>query len=99
MGGLRFHTSEPDVRHTTQNSDVMVIGESDASGSGDNNLDDVLDEVLHVQDPLRRNVSLFKCRWYDTDVNKSQRTHVKLGYKSLNPFRFWFVEEPVILET
>ncbi|KAA0057468.1 acidic leucine-rich nuclear phosphoprotein 32 family member A-like [Cucumis melo var. makuwa] len=45
----------------------MVIGESDASGTGDNNFYGVLDEVLHVQYPLRRNVWLFKCRWYDTD--------------------------------
>ncbi|KAA0053370.1 CACTA en-spm transposon protein [Cucumis melo var. makuwa] len=30
VGGLRFHTSELDSRCTTQNSEVMVIGESDA---------------------------------------------------------------------
>ena len=37
MGRLRFHTSECDSRHITQNSRVMVIGENDASGSGNNN--------------------------------------------------------------
>ncbi|KAA0035844.1 CACTA en-spm transposon protein [Cucumis melo var. makuwa] len=40
VGGLRFHTVELDSRRTTQNSGVMVIGESDASGSGDNNFYD-----------------------------------------------------------
>ncbi|KAA0036797.1 acidic leucine-rich nuclear phosphoprotein 32 family member A-like [Cucumis melo var. makuwa] len=66
----------------------------------DNNFYGVLDEVLHVQYPLGRNVWLFKCWWYDTDVNKSQRTtHIEIGYKSLNPSRFWYAEEPVILAT
>ena len=37
VGGLRFHTVELDSRRTAQNSGVMVIGESDASGAGDNN--------------------------------------------------------------
>ncbi|TYK16413.1 CACTA en-spm transposon protein [Cucumis melo var. makuwa] len=102
VGDLRFHTSKLDSRRTTQNSGVMIIGESDASGSGDNNFYGVLDEVLHVQYPLRRNVWQFKCRWYDTDLNKSQRTHVELGYKSLNSSRFWtdvdstIVERPIV---
>ncbi|KAA0042918.1 uncharacterized protein E5676_scaffold108G001430 [Cucumis melo var. makuwa] len=39
--------SECDSRRTTQNSGVMVIGESNASGSGNNNFYGVLDEVLH----------------------------------------------------
>jgi len=100
VGGVRFHTIELDSRRTTQNSGIMVIGESDASGTGDNNFYGVLDEVLHVQYPLGRNVWLFKCRWYDTDVNKSQRTtHIEVGYKSLNTSRFWYVEDPVILAT
>ncbi|KAA0047152.1 hypothetical protein E5676_scaffold109G00260 [Cucumis melo var. makuwa] len=99
MGGLRFHTVELDSQRTTQNSGVMVIGESDTSGSGDNNFYDVLDEVLHVQYPLGGNVWLFKCRWYDTDVNKSQKIHVEVGYKYLNTSRFWYMEEPVILAT
>ncbi|KAA0066295.1 uncharacterized protein E5676_scaffold602G001710 [Cucumis melo var. makuwa] len=99
VGGVRFYTIELDSRRTTQNSGIMVIGESDASGTSNNNLYGVLDEVLHVQYPLRRNVSLFKCRWYDTDLNKSQRIHVEVGYKSLNTSRFWYAEEPVILAT
>ncbi|KAA0046643.1 hypothetical protein E5676_scaffold411G001130 [Cucumis melo var. makuwa] len=47
VGGIRFHTIELDSRRTTQNSGIMVIGESDASGTGDNNFYGVLDEVLH----------------------------------------------------
>ncbi|KAA0037346.1 CACTA en-spm transposon protein [Cucumis melo var. makuwa] len=92
MGGLRFHTFELDFRRTTQNSGVMVIGESDAIGSGDNNFYDVLNTVLHVKYPLGRNVWLFKCRWYDTDQNKSQRTHVELG-TDVDPT---IVERPVM---
>ncbi|TYK18561.1 CACTA en-spm transposon protein [Cucumis melo var. makuwa] len=37
VGGLRYHISECDSQCTTQNSGLMVIGESDPSGSGDNN--------------------------------------------------------------
>ncbi|KAA0049610.1 CACTA en-spm transposon protein [Cucumis melo var. makuwa] len=44
VGELRFHTSECDSWRTTQISEVMVIGESDANGSGDNNFYDVRDE-------------------------------------------------------
>ncbi|KAA0056490.1 acidic leucine-rich nuclear phosphoprotein 32 family member A-like [Cucumis melo var. makuwa] len=75
----------------------MVIGESDTSGSGDNNFYGVLDEVLHVKYPMRRSVWLFKCRWYDTNVNKSQRTLVELGCKSINTSHFLFAKELVIL--
>ena len=61
-GGLRFHTSVLDSLRTTQNSGVMVIGEIDASESGDKNFYGVIDEVSHVQYPLGRNIWLFKCR-------------------------------------
>ncbi|TYK30898.1 CACTA en-spm transposon protein [Cucumis melo var. makuwa] len=99
VGDLRFHTSELDSRRTTQNNIVMVIGESDASGSGDNNFYCVPEEVLHVQYPLERNIWLFKYRWYDTDLNKSERTHVELGYKSVNTSHFLYAEESVIFVT
>ncbi|KAA0036909.1 late secretory pathway protein AVL9-like [Cucumis melo var. makuwa] len=65
----------------------------------DNNFYGILDEVLHVQYSLGRNVWLFKCRWNDTVVNKSRRTYVELAYKSLSTSRFWYAEEPVILAT
>ncbi|KAA0060253.1 uncharacterized protein E5676_scaffold639G00130 [Cucumis melo var. makuwa] len=99
MDGLRFHTSELDSRHTTQNSGLMVIGESNASISEDNNFYDVLDDALHVQYPLGRNVWLFKCQWYDTDVNKSQRSYVQLGYKSINTSHFLYSKEPITFMT
>ena len=99
MAGIKFHTVEFDSRCTTQNSGVMVIGENDTSGSGDNNFYNDLNEVLHVQYSLGRNVWLFKCRWYDTDVNKSQRIHIEVGYKYLNMSHFLYAEEPVILAT
>ncbi|TYK21333.1 uncharacterized protein E5676_scaffold68479G00160 [Cucumis melo var. makuwa] len=85
--------AERDFRRTTQNSGVMVIDESSASGSGDNNLYGGLYEVLHVQYPMERSVWLFKCRRYNTDNTKSQRAHVGLGYKVINTSHFWFTEE------
>ncbi|KAA0040564.1 uncharacterized protein E5676_scaffold98G00630 [Cucumis melo var. makuwa] len=50
MGGLRFHMSERDSRHTTENSGLMVIGESDASGSGNNNFYNVLNKNKRIWD-------------------------------------------------
>ncbi|TYK09436.1 CACTA en-spm transposon protein [Cucumis melo var. makuwa] len=64
IGGVQFYTLKYDSRCTTQNSGVIVIGESNASGSGDNNFYGVLNEVLHVQYPIGRSVWLFKYRWY-----------------------------------
>ncbi|KAA0049800.1 hypothetical protein E5676_scaffold142G00360 [Cucumis melo var. makuwa] len=64
VGGLRFLMLERDSRRTTQNSGVMVIGESDASESVENNFYGVLDEVLHIQYQLGRNFWLFKYRWH-----------------------------------
>ena len=62
VGGLRFHRSEHDFRYITQNSGVMVISESNANRSGNNNFYGILDEVLHVQYSMGRSVWLFKCR-------------------------------------
>ena len=97
IGGVRFHTSECDSRRTIKYSGVMVIGESNVSGSGDNNFYGVLDEVLHVQFLMGRSVWLFNFQWYDTNINKSQRTHVELRYKAINTSCFWFTEKHVIL--
>ncbi|KAA0055858.1 CACTA en-spm transposon protein [Cucumis melo var. makuwa] len=77
VGGMRFHTSELDSRCTTQNSGIMVIGESDASGSGDNNFYSILHKVLHVQYPLGRNVWLFKCHRIDIDPTIVKRPIVR----------------------
>ncbi|KAA0065670.1 acidic leucine-rich nuclear phosphoprotein 32 family member A-like [Cucumis melo var. makuwa] len=46
---------------------------------------------------MGRGVRLFKSRWFGTNKNKNHRTHVKLGYKSINKSNFLFPKEPVIL--
>ena len=101
VGGVRFHTLKRDSWCTTQNSGVIVVGEgSGGSGGGvDNYFYCVLDEVLHAQYPFRRHAWLFKCRWFDTYINKNHRMYHKLGYKSINTFYILFIEEPVILAT
>ena len=97
MGGVRFHTIDRDFRRTTQNSGVMVVGENSASGSDNNNFYGGLNEVLSIQYLMRCRVWLLKCKWFDMNKNKNHRTHVELGYKSINIFHFWFPEELVIL--
>ncbi|KAA0056519.1 hypothetical protein E6C27_scaffold288G00160 [Cucumis melo var. makuwa] len=76
MGGLRFYMSERDCRCTSKNNKVMVIGETNASESGDNNFYGVLDEELHAQYPMERKVWLFKCRWIDVDPTIVERSVV-----------------------
>ncbi|TYK13950.1 cytochrome P450 CYP82D47-like [Cucumis melo var. makuwa] len=46
----------------------------------DNNFYGVLDEVLDIQYPMGRHVWLFKCRWFDINSNKSQRTLMELRH-------------------
>ena len=43
VGELRFYMSKSDSWRTTQNSGVMVIGESNTSRSGDNNFYTIID--------------------------------------------------------
>ncbi|TYK06669.1 gag/pol protein [Cucumis melo var. makuwa] len=99
VDGVRFHMIDRDFRRTTQNNGVMVVGESSASESDNNNFYGVLDQVLSIQYPMGCHVWLFKCRWFNTNKNKNHRTHVELGYKSINTSHFWFPEESVILAT
>ncbi|KAA0052890.1 CACTA en-spm transposon protein [Cucumis melo var. makuwa] len=96
--GVRFHTREHDFQCTTQNNGIMVIDESSVSGNGEKHFYGVLNEVLHVQYSMGRRVWLFKYRWYDTDNNKSQRTHVELEYKAINTSHFWFDVHPTVVE-
>ena len=70
VSGVKFHTIEYDSRCTTQNSGVMVIGESSASGRGNINFYGVLNEVLHVQYSIERRVWLFKHRCFDTEAKE-----------------------------
>ena len=88
---------ERDSRLTTQNSGVMVVGESSASGSDNNNFYVVLEELFSVAYPMGGCVWQLKCRWFDTEKKKNHRTHVELEHKSINTSYFLFSEELVIL--
>ena len=90
MGGAQTHIIDRDFLCTTQNSRVMVVGESSESGSNDNNFYDVLDKVLSVAYLMGRHVWLLKYRWFNKENNKNHRTHVELGYKSINTSCFLF---------
>ncbi|TYK01284.1 uncharacterized protein E5676_scaffold49G00750 [Cucumis melo var. makuwa] len=74
VGGLRFHTVELDSQCTTQNSGVMVIGESDASGSGDNNFYGVLDEVQFESCASIQNKRI----WDVPEVNDVENEHINI---------------------
>ena len=76
----------------------MIVGEG-SGGGANNSFYDVLDEVLHFQYPFGQRAWLFKCKLFNTDINKNYSTHVELDYKSINTSRFCFAEEPVILAT
>ncbi|KAA0052001.1 hypothetical protein E6C27_scaffold60G004860 [Cucumis melo var. makuwa] len=82
------------IEPSLENSGVVIVGENSGSENADNNFYGVLDVVLHVQYLLRRRAWLFNCRLFDTDNNKSHRTYVELGYKSIATSHFWFAEDP-----
>ncbi|TYK30530.1 acidic leucine-rich nuclear phosphoprotein 32 family member A-like [Cucumis melo var. makuwa] len=75
----------------------MVVGESSTSESEDNNFYGVLDEVISMAYPMGPCVWQLKYRWVNMDKNRNHRTHMELGYKSINTSHFWFPEEPIIL--
>ncbi|KAA0061982.1 acidic leucine-rich nuclear phosphoprotein 32 family member A-like [Cucumis melo var. makuwa] len=75
----------------------MVVGESSTSESEDNNFYGVLDEVISMAYPMGPHVLQLKYRWVNMDKNRNHRTHMELGYKSINTSHFWFPEEPIIL--
>ncbi|KAA0033109.1 putative transposase [Cucumis melo var. makuwa] len=76
VGGLRFHTVELDSRRTTQNSGGMIIDQSNASGSGDNNFYGVLDEVFHQVDDHIEDDTLCRIEVDPTIVERSVVRHV-----------------------
>ncbi|TYK01403.1 uncharacterized protein E5676_scaffold29G00990 [Cucumis melo var. makuwa] len=80
VSGLRFHTVELDSRRTTQNSGVMVIGESDASGTGNNNFYGILDEVYPKNGSNWKVVQVVQNKriWDMPEVEDVQNDHINV---------------------
>ena len=64
VNGYRFHTEERDKSFVTQNSGVVVIGNT---GQRDENMDyyGILTDVLELQYLGGKRVVLFRCKWFD----------------------------------
>jgi len=73
----------------------MACGETN---SDETNYYGVLEGIYNLEYPKSRQVYLFKCNWFDTDVKK-KRFRYDLGFKLINTSRFWYTDDPNILAT
>ncbi|TYK24037.1 CACTA en-spm transposon protein [Cucumis melo var. makuwa] len=91
MGGLRFHTSELDSRRTTQNSELMVISENDASGNDDNNLygltlipQSLKDRLCVMSLTTSSTMWMNTCHMQATTTNYSDKPRIMSSYPQNN---------------
>lgn len=94
--GYRFHTSQRDTNRRTQNSGVVVLGET---GNGSEAIDfyGVLRDVVRLEYLGGNYVVFFHCDWYDV-LDSRKGLHVdKFWVVSVDTQRFLKVDEPFVL--
>lgn len=94
--GFRFHTLQRDKNSRTQNSGVVVVGDT---GDGHGTLDyyGVLKEVIKLEYLGGNYVVLFRCDWYDVWDSRRGKNVDKYGYVSVDSQRFLKTNEPFVL--
>ena len=92
FNGYKFNTERHDEGLTTQNSGVMVLGET-MSYYG------VLTDIIEVQFFGGKRVILFKCKWFDVHLGDRGIKIDKHGFVSINVNRTLRTQtlEPFIL--
>ena len=96
VNGYRFHTEEREKNFITQNSGVVVIGNT---GQGDENIDyyGVLTDVLQLQYLGGKRVVLFRCKWFDVYDKIRGIKMDEYHFVSINCKRQLNTNEPFIL--
>ena len=94
--GFRFHTVQRDKSLATQNSGVVVLGDT---GDGHENLDfyGVLTEVIKLEYLGGNYIVFFRCDWFDVLDSRRGINVDKFGYVSVNSQRFLKTNEPFVL--
>ena len=96
VNGYRFHVEQREKNLRTQNSGVVLIGDT---GQGDENLDfyRVLTDILELQYIGGKRVVMFRCKWFDVSDKLRGIKMDEYGFVSVNCNRQLKSNEPFIL--
>ncbi|XP_057248854.1 uncharacterized protein LOC125494642 [Beta vulgaris subsp. vulgaris] len=94
--GFRFQTLQRDKNLRTQNSGVVVLGDT-CDGHGALDFYGVLKEVLKLEYLGGNYIVLFRCDWYDVLDYRRGKQVDKFGYISVDTQRFLKTNEPFVL--
>lgn len=96
VNGYRFHTEDREKSLRTQNSGVVVIGNT---GNGDENIDyyGVVTDIIEIQYLGRNRVVLFRCKWWDVYDKLRGVKSDEYGFVSVNCNKQLKTNEPFIL--
>ncbi|XP_021865807.1 uncharacterized protein [Spinacia oleracea] len=96
VNGYRFHTQNRDKNLRTQNSGVVVLGNT---GDGDENMDyyGVVTEIVEIQYLGGNRIVLFRCNWWDVFDKVRGIKEDEYGTISINCNRQLKTDEPFIL--
>ncbi|KAM6571366.1 hypothetical protein CsatA_015446 [Cannabis sativa] len=90
VNGVRFMATKRDEKRSTQNSGVFVAGTEGFNYYG------TLTEVLKLTFTGVYSVTLFKCKWYNTNPRR-KKTIVENLITSINVSGVWYKDDPYIL--
>ncbi|KAM6562750.1 hypothetical protein CsatB_022748 [Cannabis sativa] len=90
VNGVRFMATKRDEKRSTQNSGVFVAGTEGFNYYG------TLTEVLKLTFTGVYSVTLFKCKWYNTNP-RQKKTIVENLITSINVSGVWYKDDPYIL--
>ncbi|XP_062114422.1 uncharacterized protein LOC133825508 [Humulus lupulus] len=90
VNGVRFMSTKRDLKRSTQNSGVFVAGTEDFNYYG------ILEEVLKLTFTGTYSVTLFKCKWFNTDPRR-KKIIIENNITSINTSGEWYKDDPYIL--
>ncbi|XP_060961844.1 uncharacterized protein LOC133032042 [Cannabis sativa] len=90
VNGVRFMATKQDEKRSTQNSGVFVAGTEGFNYYG------TLTEVLKLTFTGVYSVTLFKCKWYNTNPRR-KKTIVEKLITSINVSGVWYKDDSCIL--
>ena len=98
VNGVKFVATERDAGHVTQNNGVM------AEGKGGERFYDILLSVVELVYGSGMEVVLFKCRWFDSNLQRRASAHPTIvtdrhGFLSIDTNSSWYEHESYILAT
>ncbi|CAL2255612.1 unnamed protein product [Prunus armeniaca] len=94
VNGVKFLAEARDDKLCTQNSGVHVPGGGEST---DIDFYGKLTTVVQLLYKDRYQVIMFKCRWFDTNPNRSGSVKIDNGLLSVNMNRTWYDDDPYIL--